>query len=168
MDSGVAGSRHYRGKMRAVTTLWALSAVTALVMLCAVSPWMVLTKAVVMPETLEKGRIGSSDVKKYKPNEVLVRFRKGVSESAVGAAHASIGAEVVKTYRGVENLQLVRLPANISVEEAIRRYRQNPDVLYAQPNYTVRALENPNRTRAPGKQDSENTRKTKGDVDNER
>src|SRR3990170_2284243 len=81
---------------------------------------------------------------KYVPGEVLVRFRPGVTKPFIGYAHAALNARVVKTYRTLENLQLVRLPEGVSVDEAIKIYQENPDVLYAEPNYIWHALVNPN------------------------
>jgi subtilisin family serine protease len=77
---------------------------------------------------------------KFKPGQVLVRFRPGVSKHAVEAAHSLISGRAAKTWSIVEGLQLVHLPANRSVREALRAYRQNPNVLYAEPNYVVHAL----------------------------
>ncbi len=71
----------------------------------------------------------------FVPNELLVRVKLGVDASQV---HNMLGARVLKTFEIVPNLQLVRLPASLSVPEAIRLYRKNPDVLYAEPNYIVR------------------------------
>ena len=72
---------------------------------------------------------------KYVPDQLLVRFRGGVDKLAMRAGHAQAGAEVLKEFRIVENLQLVRLPAGMTVEQARRYYRARPDVLYAEPNY---------------------------------
>ena len=77
---------------------------------------------------------------KFRRGELLVRFRRGVAKGRTDAFHAQIRAAVVKRFRAVDNLQLVRLPAGAWVEDAIRAYRQNPDVLYAEPNY-VRTID---------------------------
>src|SRR5271165_5831875 len=81
---------------------------------------------------------------KYQPNEVLVRFRTGASAAGMQRAHAAVSAQVAKTWNLVPGMQLVRVPANVGVREAIRRYRQNANVLYAEPNYAVHALGTPN------------------------
>jgi len=72
---------------------------------------------------------------KYVPGQLLVRFRRGTGKLSMQAEHARVGAEVLKEFRIVDNLQLVRLPAGMSVRQAERYYRQRPDVLYAEPNY---------------------------------
>jgi thermitase len=127
--------------------VWAFA---LLAMLWVVSLGPVLSTAAALPQQTNKGGEGSRPAAKYQPGEVLVRFRPGISKSQMDAVHASVGAKVVRSYSRVENLQLVRLPANVSVREAIRRYRQNPQVLYAQPNYAVRALGTPSRGEGPG------------------
>jgi uncharacterized protein (TIGR03437 family) len=51
---------------------------------------------------------------------------------------------VVKNFALVHNLQLIRIPEGISLEEAARQYRSHPDVLYVEPNYLVWADVIPN------------------------
>ncbi|MGH9789400.1 MAG: S8 family serine peptidase [Candidatus Acidiferrales bacterium] len=80
----------------------------------------------------------------YKPDEVLVRFKPGVPKPAMEAAHGAVRAQLLRSYTSAPRLQLVRLPAGIKVREALRAYRSNPDVLYAQPNYIHRAQVMPN------------------------
>ncbi|HUK87980.1 MAG TPA: S8 family serine peptidase, partial [Terriglobales bacterium] len=78
---------------------------------------------------------------KYAPDRLLVKFRAKSTPSAMAAAHAAAGATVAQTYRAVPNLQLVQLPAGVSVAEALQQYRSNPAVQYAEPDYIVHALE---------------------------
>lgn len=81
---------------------------------------------------------------KYRPGEVLVRFRAGTPQWAVQAAHAAVGGRVAKSWGSVDGLQLVRLPAGLTAREAIRKYRSDSNVLYVEPNYVVHALATPN------------------------
>jgi subtilisin family serine protease len=60
------------------------------------------------------------------------------------AAHAAVAGQVVKTWNLVTGLQLVRLPSGTAVHAAVRQYRQDPNVVYAEPNYIVHALATPN------------------------
>ncbi len=83
------------------------------------------------------------DAKKYVPDQLLVRFRPGLSKQAMQAQHAAVGAAVRKEFRVVENLQLVRLPAGMTVKQARRLYRARPDVLYAEPNFYRYATQAP-------------------------
>ena len=72
---------------------------------------------------------------KYKEGELLIRFKDGVSQSAVQAAHTAAGATVVKSFPNVANLQLVKLPSGLAVQDAIGIYMADTNVLYAEPNY---------------------------------
>ena len=81
---------------------------------------------------------------KHVPDEILVRFARGVPLAAKAAAHARLGAHSVRSYASVDGLHLVKLPKTISVKEAIKLYQQRPDVLYAEPNYIVHTLVTPN------------------------
>jgi len=86
----------------------------------------------------------SSYGSRYVEDEVLVRFQKGASPSRAALAHGAIGAASVKKLEMVDGLELVKLPRGLSVREAIGLYRENPDVLYAEPNYIVTAIVTPN------------------------
>jgi len=79
----------------------------------------------------------------YAPTQLLVRFRPGVEPSAKRAHHAALGATVEKEFRVVDNLQLVRIPANMPVKYAARFYRQQADVLYAEPNFLRHTMDAP-------------------------
>ena len=48
-----------------------------------------------------------------------------------------IGAKVQDDFSkaGLPGMQVVKLPSNLSVNDAIAEYRKNPDILYVQPNY---------------------------------
>jgi hypothetical protein len=70
----------------------------------------------------------------FVPGEVLVRFRQGTSLGAASTAHARVAGRVAARFASVDNLALVSLPATVTVEEAVRRYRKDPAVLYAEPN----------------------------------
>ncbi|MBI3057772.1 MAG: S8 family serine peptidase [Deltaproteobacteria bacterium] len=71
-------------------------------------------------------------------DEILVRFKDGVSQGALASAHARLGAKLVKRYSVVRNLKRIKLPRGVSVEEAIESYLRDPNVLYAEPNYIVK------------------------------
>nr|HID59256.1 hypothetical protein [Desulfobacterales bacterium] len=80
----------------------------------------------------------------YVSGELLVKFHPHVSASTVETIHSWINARVINRYHIVENLQLVRLPRGISVEDAVGFYNQFVDVEYAEPNYIIRAFRVPN------------------------
>jgi len=80
----------------------------------------------------------------YAENEILVRFKDAVPASRKQSLHRRVRAGVIKSFRHVRNLELLGLPRELSVEQALKSYRNNPDVLYAEPNYFVETLGAPN------------------------
>lgn len=80
----------------------------------------------------------------YVSDELLVRFKEGVSRPAMVSTHGLVGAQELRRFDIVRNLVHVRLPRGTHVKEAIERYRQDPTVLYAEPNYRIEALAVPN------------------------
>ncbi len=70
----------------------------------------------------------------YEPGQILVRFKRDAGVSAQTSLHAQLGTSVVHTYNFVPNLQVVELPKDLSVEEALAQFQKDPSVLYAEPN----------------------------------
>ncbi len=112
----------------------------ASLVLCLASIRLPTAHAITPPNTQVVRRTSWAGQPKYRPGELLVRFRPGTQSSAMSAAHAELGAQVSKSWNSVRGLQLVRLPAQTKLKDAIRRYRKNPNVLYVEPNYVVHAL----------------------------
>lgn len=107
-------------------------------------------------------RASWADQPKYKSDSILVRFRPGVSASRVSEIHGANHSAVLRAWSSVQGLQLVGLPAGISVSEALRTYRRNAEVLYAEPNYVVHALINPNDPKFPQQWALQNTGQMSG------
>ncbi len=76
--------------------------------------------------------------------ELLVKFRDTASDSVMKFAHDNIGATSLTRFRILTSLHRVKLAHGISVRQAIESYRKNPNVLYAEPNYTVKTQATPN------------------------
>ncbi|MEW6416694.1 MAG: S8 family serine peptidase [Nitrospirota bacterium] len=74
----------------------------------------------------------------YKEGELLIKFKPGVNIQAV--FHDSSKAKVKKHFKKTR-IYLVELQEGMSVEEAIKLYKKNPDVEYAEPNYILYALD---------------------------
>jgi len=74
----------------------------------------------------------------YTPGEILVKFKPGTPPETI----ESVGARLktfVKRKSELTGVRLLSLPSGLSVEEALKAYRGQPDVLYAEPNYIRRA-----------------------------
>lgn len=88
----------------------------------------------------------STDYRKY---EIFVRFKsdnltnEGLEEVSKNA-NLQIGATLLKNYDEVKGLELVEIPESVSLQDAIAKYLQNPDVLYAEPNYIYKKETIPN------------------------
>ena len=80
---------------------------------------------------------------KYATDRILVRFRPGTPKPRAQAAHAAVQAQVVRSFKAVRDLDVVRLPEKMTVSAALDAYRKDPAVLYAEPDYVVHALQNP-------------------------
>src|SRR5262249_11754707 len=71
----------------------------------------------------------------HHPSRVLVRFRGGPALlPGSGAAHA---------FAADRNLFLVENPPGLSVAEVVARYRANPAIVYAEPDYVLQVINTP-------------------------
>ncbi|MEW6584915.1 MAG: S8 family serine peptidase [Nitrospirota bacterium] len=82
--------------------------------------------------------ISKMDTGHYKDGELLVKFKSGVKSAASAAVHQGIGSTVIKKYATLSKLEHVKLPAGLSVKDAVMRYMSDPNVEYAEPNYIWR------------------------------
>jgi subtilisin family serine protease len=80
---------------------------------------------------------------RYAPGQVLVRFKPNVSTQLVNATLAKYDTKKIKRISHL-NLYQVRIPDWASVEEMAYALSQNPDVMYAGPNYSARITATPN------------------------
>jgi subtilisin family serine protease/C1A family cysteine protease len=82
------------------------------------------------------------------PDRVIVKYQISPVASAqeiqtiAAAANSPIGATALsdEDTLGISGLQVVQLPENMTVSDAISRYEQNTNVEYAQPDYLYHAL----------------------------
>ncbi len=80
---------------------------------------------------------------RYVPGEVLVKFKSGTSIVAINKLHSAIGASKIRDIRHL-GIHRMRLPEDVKVEEAVRNYRSDPNVEFAEPNYIVKTSAIPN------------------------
>lgn len=79
----------------------------------------------------------------YRQGEILVQFKSGVDDLRKEEIHAASSVRAMKLSH-LGRVERLVLPSDLSVEDAIRLYRQYPDVEFAEPNYVVRAAFVPN------------------------
>jgi subtilase family serine protease len=98
-------------------------------------------------------------------DQLLVKFKDQASEASMQAAHGRARANVLKKYKILKNLHLVKLPKNMTVKEAALLYRENPDVSYAEPNTIIRLETTPNDPSFPSLWGLQNTGQNSGTPD---
>jgi subtilisin family serine protease len=76
------------------------------------------------------------------PGEIIVRFKPGTDADARRDSRQDAGTDFERTLL-VPRAQLVEVEPGQSVAAAARELERDPDVLYAQPNFRVRALDAP-------------------------
>ncbi len=80
------------------------------------------------------------------PGELIVRFAPKadgeypLAEEANTLVNFVCRGTVKGVSRYVAGSMLVKLPDNLSVEEAVSQFRNTPGVLYAQPNFIYRGI----------------------------
>ena len=94
---------------------------------------MLLVLSILVP-----GRLSAREAP-YVPGEILVKFKIGTRAEDVGRLHAELRTSKKRELHNLR-LQHLKLPEQMSVAEAVRRYQQDPNVEYAEPNFIVQAL----------------------------
>ncbi|MBI4825818.1 MAG: S8 family serine peptidase [Nitrospirae bacterium] len=75
----------------------------------------------------------------YAPGEVLVKFRDSADVRSMQNVHSVLKATQKREFTKLK-IHHMKLPAGISVEDAVKKYKEDPNVEYAEPNYIVHAL----------------------------
>lgn len=73
----------------------------------------------------------------YVPGQVLVRFKDNITRMEAEALHTRLGSTILKHLKAI-NVDLVKIRVGLTVKEAINLYQADPNVAYAEPNYTRR------------------------------
>ena len=73
----------------------------------------------------------------YMPGEVLVEFKKRVTEERIGLLSEKLSISIIEKVKGTE-IYRFRLPPGIAVDEAVEKLKQMSEVKQAQPNYIYR------------------------------
>ncbi len=83
------------------------------------------------------------NTKVYADGELLVKFKSASHKMSVEQFNEQFGAEVVERFTDL-GWQRIKLPENLSIEEALEIYRNSEQVEAVQPNYYYRLLAAPN------------------------
>jgi hypothetical protein len=101
---------------------------------CALIAFVLLLAPFATAQQIEKR---SPESLRFADDEIIVRFRPGVSRDRTLKIHSARKARVIRSYQKLERLQRVKLPKGLSVKDALDEYRRDPNVLYAEPNYYI-------------------------------
>jgi len=102
----------------------------------------------------------------FRKERLLVRFAEWMRGTArTGLLAQAGGATVEREYRFVPGLCLVKLPQGASVEQALASLNGTAGVVYAEPDYQVKALGIPNDARFSELWGMHNTGQTGGQTD---
>lgn len=76
----------------------------------------------------------------YKSGEVIVVYKTNIRKSSIDSIHRQCGSTVKKQLlkSGSRQIDLVTLPASMSVEEALHYYKQLPEVESVEPNRIIK------------------------------
>ena len=84
--------------------------------------------------------------KRYADGELLVKFKNGTASASAAEAGDEIGAVVLERFPEIK-WQRIKLPAGLSLEQALLRWKNMPGVEAVQPNYYYRLAATPNDAR---------------------
>lgn len=103
----------------------------------------VYSGAIIASEAMSKKAPTETSKKKYSNRRLLVRYKDNVSHYEKEGVHFSVGAYVVKNFELPTNLEVVEVAKGISLDAAQEFYREDPNVLYVEPDYPLYAYMEP-------------------------
>ena len=82
-------------------------------------------------------------IKEAKEGEILVKFKPAVLAAARDNKHVQKGNLKLREFKR-SGVHLVRVSPDQTLDASVASYQNDPDVEYAEPNYTLRAMATPN------------------------
>jgi subtilisin family serine protease len=79
----------------------------------------------------------------FVPGEILVKFKESTNQSEISALNSYMRAREFKRIQSI-NVRCIKLPPDISVDDAVAQYKMYPNVEYAEPNYIYHFTAMPN------------------------
>jgi thermitase len=112
--------------------------------LLAIVASLVLAVVLIQPQAAGAESAVQADKPDYAPDQVIVKFKKGTSASAMKTVHQGEEAKLLSRNTKL-GFDVVKVEGK-SVEQAVKEYEKNPNVEYAEPNYIYRIQWTPNDT----------------------
>jgi subtilisin family serine protease len=81
---------------------------------------------------------------KYHPSRILIQPRNGSGLRRLEEFHAGLGAQVLRRFPRMSNIQVVRVGGNITVQEWITIYMRSGLVEFAEPDFLLQLASEPN------------------------
>lgn len=106
----------------------------------------------------------NASLSKYKKGELLVKFKPGINGAIKAKVHADLGSKVLEEFNFLR-IHHVRIKDGVGIETAIKKYKANPNIEYAEPNYLRAASVIPRDTDFKSLWGLNNTGQTGGTLD---
>ncbi len=108
----------------------------------------------------------AADKPAFAPGRILVKLEEGAPAKTLGSLNDKNDARTEDKLPRT-GVNVVDLPADLSVAEAARRYETSPNVEYAEPDYLLYPSATPNDPRYPGQWALSNTGQSDGTIDSD-
>ena len=79
----------------------------------------------------------------FVPGEILVKFKEGINRSEISALNSYMRTQEIRRIEPIK-VSRIKLPPDISIEEAVSNYKLDQNVEYAEPNYIYHLTVIPN------------------------
>ncbi|MCP4649637.1 MAG: S8 family serine peptidase [PVC group bacterium] len=80
---------------------------------------------------------------KFVPGELLIKYKKTVGKYEKKMFRISSSLTILGNFKDIE-VDHIKLPEGVTVEEAMQRYKDNPEVEFVEPNYYRYSMSTPN------------------------
>ncbi|UCG66773.1 MAG: hypothetical protein JSW12_07125 [Deltaproteobacteria bacterium] len=91
----------------------------------------------------EKRGVRTIEGRKWAPGEIIVKFKRGVSQDVIRQIIQRHGTSTLSISKRGQFMR-PRIPKNRTVEGMVAIFSRNPNVEYPEPNFTVSAIMEPN------------------------
>lgn len=81
----------------------------------------------------------AADAVDYRPDQILIQPKTGVSDTALAAFHTAHGTRMVRKFSALRGLQVVTVPPVTTVPGLVAEYQRSGLVEFAEPDYLVQA-----------------------------
>jgi subtilisin family serine protease len=72
-------------------------------------------------------------------DEILVKFKPEVEEGTIEGINKKFEVEIKKKFR-IKNIYCLKVPPSKTIDEMLKKYREDPNIEYAEPNYIRKAF----------------------------